>query len=264
MSTQASSEPSSIQPDRQKRNAGNAGLTPEEKAAEEVKPRGERRRLRVQNSVLLTLLVAVSSILVGPAFARQWEDRQKVRELKAAIADEIAIATARTLGAGVYVARAQQTQARSDRVANARAFWVPASLRIEMKLRAYFPASMANEWKQFVGEIDDFLLNVSANASPPGQPLTSDRTDVVRRANIEGWFDFRSSTETLRGSVRGLSPSEIADYAMGVNAEERAGVVEAGGALMFAKTEKMAAVLFDADPAGFSTSRRDLLRDVLP
>jgi hypothetical protein len=218
----------------------------------------------VQTSVLLTLLVAVLSILVGPAFARQWEDRQKARELKAAIADQIATATARTVGQSVYVARAQQTQARSHRVVNARAFWVPASLRIEMKLRAYFPASMASEWKRFVADIDDFLLNVSANASPPGQPLESDLTDEGRRANIAGWFEFLSKTQPLPESLRPLRFKDIAHDATGVNADDRARVVEAGGALMFAKTEKMTAVLFDGDPAGFSTSRRDLLRDLLP
>jgi hypothetical protein len=33
---------------------------------------------------------------------------------------------------------------------------------------------------------------------------------------------------------------------------------------MFAKADKMTSVLFDAHPAGFSTSRRDLLLDLLP
>ena len=56
-------------------------------AGEEEKPPGERRRLRVPTSVAATLLVAMLSILVGPAFARQWDDRQKARDLKAAIAD---------------------------------------------------------------------------------------------------------------------------------------------------------------------------------
>jgi hypothetical protein len=60
-------------------------MTPEEKApagdkpqaerrrlriAEEEKSRAERRRLRVPTSVLATFLVAILSILVGPAFAR--------------------------------------------------------------------------------------------------------------------------------------------------------------------------------------------------
>lgn len=264
MSTQASSKRSFIQPARETGDGGGARLTPEEKAAEEEKPRSERRRLRVPTSVLLTLLVAVMSVLVGPAFARQWEDRQKARELKAAIADEIASATARTLGAGVYVARAQQAQARRDRFVNARAFWRPASLRIEMKLKAYFPASMADEWKQLVLKIDDFLLNVCARASPPGQPFASDLTASSRRDNIAAWFESSSKLRPLPKILQSLTPSEIAHTATGGDAEDRAYVIEAGEEWMFAETDKMAAVLFDAHPAGFSTGRRDLLRDLVP
>jgi hypothetical protein len=264
VSTQASSKRSFIQPARETGDGGGARLTPEEKAAEEEKPRSERRRLRVPTSVLLTLLVAVMSVLVGPAFARQWEDRQKARELKAAIADEIASATARTLGAGVYVARAQQAQARRDRFVNARAFWRPASLRIEMKLKAYFPASMADEWKQLVLKIDDFLLNVCARASPPGQPFASDLTASSRRDNIAAWFESSSKLRPLPKILQSLTPSEIAHTATGGDAEDRAYVIEAGEEWMFAETDKMAAVLFDAHPAEFSTGRRDLLRDLVP
>jgi hypothetical protein len=96
-------------------------------AVEEEKPRGERRRFRVPTSVLVSLLVAILSILVGPAFARQWEDRQKARDLKAAIADQIATATARTVVTGIDATRAQGTEARRHYVTRARAFWRPAS-----------------------------------------------------------------------------------------------------------------------------------------
>lgn len=264
MSTQASSERSFIQPARETGDGGGARLTPEEKAAEEEKPRSERRRLRVPTSVLLTLLVAVMSVLVGPAFARQWEDRQKARELKAAIADEIASATARTLGAGVYVARAQQAQARRDRFVNARAFWRPASRRIETKLKAYFPASMADEWKQLVLDIDDFLENVCARASPPGQPFKSDLSASSRRANIAAWFESSSKLRPLPDRLQNRTPSEIAHSATRDNAEDRVEVIDAGGEWMFAETDKMTAVLFNAHPAGFSTNRRDLLRDLVP
>jgi hypothetical protein len=233
-------------------------------AVEEEKPPGERRRLRVPTSVAATLLVAMLSILVGPAFARQWDDRQKARDLKAAIADQIATATARTVVTGIDAARAQGTEARRHYVARARAFWRPASLRIEMRLRAYFPASMATEWERLVLEIDDFLVNVCAKASPPGRAIQSDLTDNDRRANIAGWFESFSRSQPLPESLNGQSSRAIALIATSVNAEGRALVVEAGGELMFAKADKMTTVLFDAHPAGFSTSRRDLLQDLLP
>jgi hypothetical protein len=254
-------------------------MRPEEKAAEDEVPGGGRplqsvppqagepsrepRRLQVPTSVLVTLLVALFSVFVGPAFARQWDDQQKSRELKAAIADEIAISTARTLAAGVYVARAQDRDDRLERLANARNYWRPASLRIETKLRAYFPARMAAEWEQFSSDVDDFLLNVCAKASPPGQG-SGDLTDADRRANIAGWFEAVGRSQPLPQSLRSVRFSEIAAAATLRNPEERADVVEAGGDSMLAKTDTITAVLFAAHPAGFSTTSGDLLRDLLP
>jgi hypothetical protein len=234
------------------------------RVAQEERPPAERRGFRAPTSVVLTLSVAVLSIVVGPAFARQWDDRQKARDLKAAIADQIATATVRTVDAGVDVARAQEVEARRRHIARARALWRPASLRVEMKLRAYFPASMAAEWERFVLDIDDFLLNVCAKASPPGKALQSDLTDADRRANIAGWFEASSRREPLPEGLRSRSFGEIAGNATGQDAESRADVVADGAELMFSKTDKMTAALLDAHPAGFSTSRRDLLRDLIP
>jgi hypothetical protein len=252
-------------------------MRPEEKAAAKeeplarleavpppgTEPGGERRKFQVPSSVLVTLLVALFSVFVGPAFVRQWDDQQKSRELKAAIADEIAISTARTLAAGVSVARAHDRDARRERLADARNYWRPAALRIETKLRAYFPASMAGAWEQFASDVDDFLVNVCAKASPPGEGF-GDLTDADRRANIAGWFEAVARAQPLPTSVRSIRFSEIAAAATLPSAEERADVVEAGGDSMLAKTDTITAVLFAAHPAGFSTTRTDLLHDLLP
>ena len=133
-----------------------------------------------------------------------------------------------------------------------------------MKLRAYFPASMAAEWERLVLDIDDFLVNVCAKASPPGRAIQSDLTDKDRRDNIAGWFEAASRSQPLPRTLESLGSRQIALRATSVNADLRAEVVEGGGELMFAKADKMTAVLFDAHPAGFSTSRRDLLQDLLP
>jgi hypothetical protein len=234
------------------------------RVAQEKGPRAERRGFRAPTSVVLTLSVAMLSILVGPAFARQWDDRQKARDLKAAIADQIATATVRVVDSGVDVARAQEREARRGHIARARALWRPASSRVEMKLRAYFPAGMAAEWERLVLDIDDFLLNVCAKASPPGQALQSDLTDNDRRAHIAGWFEASSRSEPLPVGLRSRSFGEIARKATGQDAAARADVVANGAELMFSRTDKMTAALLDAHPAGFSTNRRDLLRDLVP
>ena len=180
--------------------APHAGRSLQSVPQQAAEPSEERRRGKVPTSVLVTLLVALFSVFVGPAIARQWDDQQKSRELKAAIADEIAISTARTLAAGVYVARAQDRHDRLERLANARNYWRPASLRIETKLRAYFPARMAGRWERFASDVDDYLVNVCAKASPPGEGA-GDLTDADRRANIAGWFEAVARAQPLPQSL---------------------------------------------------------------
>jgi undecaprenyl pyrophosphate phosphatase UppP len=72
-----------------------ATAAPEQTAVQE-KPQRKRRRVRVPTSVLVTVLVAGLSVWIAPAFARQWDDRQKARELQAEVADQIGIAAAQT------------------------------------------------------------------------------------------------------------------------------------------------------------------------
>lgn len=237
--------------------------TAKDKTGEAAEGQVERRRLRVPTSVLLTLLVAVLSVLVGPAFARQWEDRQEALQVKAVIADEIATAAARTVGAGDYVARAQQRDARRRRVLDARAFWAPVSLRIETKLRAYFAPGMATQWERLASDVDGFL-DVCAWAAPPGRFVDSQLTDESRRANIEGWLIYMWDRHPQPEPPLPGYFKDIAQRATDPDPEVRAGAVDAGVDLMIAETKRITADLFDAHPAGFSTTRGDLLRDVLP
>ena len=129
----------------------------DEKAEPEAKPRGGRRRFRVPTSVLVTVLVAVLSVLVAPAFARQWDDRQKVRQLRAAFAQEIATGTARTLATGVAIARIEDLRLRGERSAAARGAWDVRRLTVEMKLRAYFPQKVAARWSEYGEGMTQFL-----------------------------------------------------------------------------------------------------------
>jgi hypothetical protein len=66
--------------------ASKSAAASEEKAAQEKAGRW-RLRPRLPASLVATLLVALLSVLVGPAFVRQWEDRKKAHELQAETAD---------------------------------------------------------------------------------------------------------------------------------------------------------------------------------
>jgi hypothetical protein len=51
------------------------------------------RRIRPPKTLVLTVVGALFTLWVLPAFTRQWEDRQKAREIQSALVEEIAIAS---------------------------------------------------------------------------------------------------------------------------------------------------------------------------
>jgi hypothetical protein len=78
--------------------AASASAEPRSTPAAEAAER--KRRLRLPTTVAVTVLgIALSAWLI-PAFTRQWDDRQKARELKASLVTEMAAATAAALTSG--------------------------------------------------------------------------------------------------------------------------------------------------------------------
>jgi hypothetical protein len=115
-------------------------------APERVK--GWRRWLRVPHvptSVILTLLGIALTAWLLPAFTRQWDDRQKERELKAALVSDIASATAETLIATTKEARALNEQIDGEPVPfdpdRLDAVWLRNNVMLDAKLHAYFASS---------------------------------------------------------------------------------------------------------------------------
>jgi hypothetical protein len=67
---------------------------------------GKKRLLRrVPTSLVVTLLGIALTAWLLPAITRQWNDRQKAHELKAAVVAQIAAATARALTGGEDILR---------------------------------------------------------------------------------------------------------------------------------------------------------------
>ncbi len=120
----------------------------QETGAEEEKPTRERRRLRLPTSVLMTLVGIALTAWLLPAFTKQWEDRRRADELKAALAGEIATATAEAV-----IGHEQQLQQELGdfdplvvRVANE---WSLRSLQIQARLRAYFSPELLTAWQLY-------------------------------------------------------------------------------------------------------------------
>src|SRR6266516_4216128 len=70
------------------------------RATEKAKPRPRPwwRRLRVPSSVLVTIMVAALSVWIAPAITRQWDDREKARELQGNVAEQVSVASADVVG----------------------------------------------------------------------------------------------------------------------------------------------------------------------
>lgn len=243
----------------------------EERRAEEEKPRVERRRLRVPTSVLVTLLVALLSVWVGPAFARQWDDRQKANELKAALAEEIATTTARTLAAGLEVSRSEDAE-RLDRWEEADARWQIARFSMKMKLAAYFGPAAGEDWDQFANDVRNFLF--ICDLAPAGERARAYvpwvRPDpAMRQSTTAELLDpivVRVEEVTPKGEDLVYNREDVSDWAASITSNEKLRDTELEWLMgyLFVLAEQQTAAVLDAHAEGYSTTRRDLLRDLLP
>jgi hypothetical protein len=216
-------------------------------------------------SLFVTLLIAVMTVVVGPALVRQWDDRQRARDLKAATADQIVIATVRTLNAGVKASQAPNPTIREQRFQGVTDSWDAASIRISLKMRAYFPNNVINAWFQFKDDINVFLV-VCKDVSLK----YSDSREASRRRAIEEWViqnkprQLDLTTDLQAASLLSLPPHEISLLITGGDASYRTSFLSLAKDWMQTKTDEMTAVMLTAHPAGFSITRSDLLRDMVP
>jgi hypothetical protein len=123
----------------------------------------------------MTLLGIALTAWLLPAFTRQWDDRQKAHDLKAAITDDMATATASALFGGktryqagpngsLLAAVEPATEASLAAVIRR---WELSSFQIEAKLRAYFDdAAVWKAWRKYSDGVRQFFL---ALTQPPAQ-----------------------------------------------------------------------------------------------
>jgi hypothetical protein len=115
--------------------------------AQEAKPWRKRRLLRVPTSVLVSVLIAGLSVWVAPALTRQWDDRQKARELRVAIAEEVIAKGTRVIYAATKPPLPGYKPAADYKAMLAQ--WLEDSAVLKAKLRAYFPKDVGARWETF-------------------------------------------------------------------------------------------------------------------
>ncbi len=136
---------------------------PAESARESAPPKAVRSRWWwLPKPILLTLFGAAISAWLVPAFTRQWQDRQKEREIKVALVSDIGDSTSDALVTSQYVANRAFPGGNGQSEYNRFTLgWARRSAQIEAKLRAYFPDnSLVDDWREYsiVVQNDFYLL----------------------------------------------------------------------------------------------------------
>jgi hypothetical protein len=212
-------------------------------------------RFRIPTSVVMTLVALALSAWVIPAFTRQWDDRQKARELQAGLVTQMSSVTGRALTDAVRVYRLRG----SDRAVSDQ--WLLDGLQVEAQLRTYFPAKTAESWSAFRRSVNSFIelagvegTIVKQHGGNPigGAPPTPDEQIVV--GNVFAGIGLPRTAHTA-GEVHGLLVGTAV-----TRETELLFILDD----LLGQEQAFADDVIASDPRGYSTNRADLVRDLLP
>ena len=239
-----------------------------------------RFRIRIPKALLVTVLGFLLTAWLVPAMTRQWDDRQKVHELKAGVVSEMASVSARALlgGEAVWAAKdgsgPKPTDEERERVTDA---WGLSTLELAARLRAYFPRSVVTSWEIYAWAVDRFLNASSPSASAAlqdavdsGEPLDPRVADAA--VQLLGLFadgpapSFGTSKnmpisdrKNIPRLEKMLSP-ELERY----REDLPVGTWTAFEKRLLDLEQAVADQVSDSHVAGYSTTPSDLMHDLLP
>jgi len=239
--------------------------------------------LRAPKAAVVTVFGVALTAWLFPALTRQWDDRQKEHELKAAVVSDMASATAHALVGGEAIwsghALTKQEQQEKRRIGDQ---WALSALEIEARIRTYFPSSVVASWLVYSWAVDRFIdaRHVSASAALQDavnrrvtlDPRVSDAAALllVRGESTDGpapWFGVyrRSPTrstdrDSLRRLHRMLAP-QIKRYRDGPLVISTWTALERS---LLSFEQAVADEILGSHATGYSTTLSDLSRDLLP
>ena len=191
---------------------------------------------RVPIPVLVTVIGVGLSTWLIPAFTRQWDDRQKVGELKATLVAEIASATGRAL-IDAHLASATPPGDRSLRgtIPGAGREWSVATLRIRARLQAYFGSAAVERWT-LISQYVTSTLSLAYGSSEGGR--------VIPSWNVSRLTSERLATRFRQYWLRG----DIVGIEMAILSEQ----------------ERLTRSIVGMHARGYSTTWRDVVGDLFP
>lgn len=160
------------------------------------------------------------------------------------------------LGAKYHDVHEANIEARRDHLAPIHRDWDVARLGIEMKLRAYYPPTVADRWKAFGENVRTFLQIC----------LLSGRTTNAKGTELQGDLagQFASLRMTRRERIAAYFLGDPVDLVIHDNPRTREFVRNVIRRMLLTRANAVTAAVFAASPGGYSTTRSDLLRDLLP
>jgi hypothetical protein len=192
----------------------------------------------------VTLLVTAWLI---PALTRQFQDRQKERELKVTLVSQMSKSVADALVTAQFVASPALDAGGRQREYNRLALeWGKSSAEIESTLEAYFPESDVGErWREYSDVVRSTFYLVTSDVSPRKEEALARVQSYVSPTDTPVDWDLFLPTIDYR------SQTALENY-YDLNVE-----------VMDEKAELVADVL-EANAEGFSTTFADFLRDLVP
>jgi hypothetical protein len=247
------------------------------KAADPTAASRLRRWTRIPKAVLVSLLGLTLTAWLLPALTRQWDDRQREHELKAAIVANMASSTARALVGGEAIWSGRLAKQGRKRIGDE---WALSALEIEAQIRSYFPSSVVASWEVYSWVVDRFIdadhvsawaaLQDAVNSQVSFDSRVSDAAAqllVLGENTIGPVPEFVAEGGTDKKSVRRLKrmlSSDIAGYREQHETQSTLATWTALERRVLGLEQAVADQILGSNAAGFSTTSRDLLNDLLP
>jgi hypothetical protein len=203
---------------------------------------------RAPKPVLMVLFGAAVSAWLIPAFTRQWQDRQKEREIKVALVSEISDSTSDALATSQYIANraGEFDQADYNRIT---LDWFQRSAQVEARLEAYFPGqALVGDWHDYSIVVENGLYLLTSEAGGKGVAA-----DTVRKYLESAGAPGAASVnwDLLRGPLDLDNRDAVAAYTSVASA-------------LFDTGKILIRRILNANAEGFSTTRGDLVEDLTP
>jgi hypothetical protein len=201
----------------------------------------------------------VLSAWLLPAITRQWDDRQKAREIKAAMVKEMARASAQSLTDArrmLFLSLSTDELSPQLRALAPEDQWSKASMQIEAQLRAYLP-DVAGTWHQYSIQVGNATAAASGTARLPGGTYYDPSRPKALTAVDEDLAAFYEELAIIESFAHKRDVGRAKDKELARDFAR----IEAN---LLSDEQFVAEDVLDAHLNGYSTTAGDLLRDLIP